>query len=87
MKSWNSRLDAVQKTVNATPAKEPVKAATAKTEPTTPQAALDQAVQAVQEPKAEKAKVEAAKPQEALDQAVKTVQAPQEQARPSLLVL
>ena len=52
------RLDAMQKT---TPAKEPVKAATAKTEPTTPQAALDQAVQAVQGPKAEKGKVETAK--------------------------
>jgi uncharacterized coiled-coil protein SlyX len=79
-----NRLDAVQKTVNAT-AKEPVKAATAKIEPTTPQAALDQAVQAVQRPKAEKAKAEATKPQEALDQAVKTVQASQEQAaKPSL---
>ena len=80
-----NRLDAVQKTVNATPAKEPVKAATAKTEPTTPQAALDQAVQAVPGPKAEKARAEATKPQEALDQAVKTAQTPQEQAsRPAL---
>jgi len=86
------RLDAVQKAASATTAaKEPVKAETAKVETAkkegaSPQAALDEAVKAVQKPKEEKAKAEAASPQEALDQAVKTVQAPQEQAtRPDLL--
>lgn len=58
------RLDAVQKII---PAKEPAKAATAKTEPATPQAALDQAVQAVHRPTAEKDKVATATGEAALD--------------------
>ena len=62
------RLDAVQKTVNAAPVKAPVKTATVKPKPTTPEATGEKVVKAGQGPK------ETAGAEAALDEAVKALQ-------------